>query len=510
MTAADAVVIGAGHNGLALATALARAGYVTTLLESEEQVGGMARSDRALGEGEVHHPHATFLGYRTVMPLRAELRRAGLRWVVPEAQHAIVFADGRPGIVIHRRDLLARTRRSVARYCAADADLLVSLLARATRITGAMGTFLTSAPSRAAVARYLASIQEAYAGLPVLQRLGSRSVAQLVQESFTSPEVRTFLLMLAHELGSDVMEPGSDVGFLGVVCRMIGDRAVPVGGMGTLVAAYEDIARRAGVEIHCRTQVERIAVAGSSAVGAVTADGREIGARRLVASALPRQQTRSLLDGGEGPMPEPALPGATDVIKQHVVLSEAPRFTSADGEPDVSQAVQTFFGWDDTGAVAGRLAEIRGGLLPAPGGALLRPALADPSQSSTPDRLLAVDSTFASLALLTADERQAVQAGFPTATVQRLSDYAPNVTEDAVRKSVMAPLSPVPRSVALDSSGSDHYRSPDVGRMYLGGTDRHPGSGIHGACGWNAASVAIADTALPARAPGLRRKAHLA
>jgi phytoene dehydrogenase-like protein len=208
MSEADAVVIGGGHNGLALATALGRSGLSVVVVEAERLPGGMARTDDMLGAGHVHHPHATFLGYHGVMPLRADLRRAGLRWLVPEAQHAIVFADGRPGMVIHRRDRLDRTRLSVGRYSSADASLLVTVLSRAAGLKAAMAEFLTSVPSRAAAERYVAAIRRAYAALPVLGRLGSRSVAELIRESFGAPEVRAFLLMLAHELGGDITATG--------------------------------------------------------------------------------------------------------------------------------------------------------------------------------------------------------------------------------------------------------------------------------------------------------------
>ncbi|HVT68152.1 MAG TPA: hypothetical protein VHF26_10415, partial [Trebonia sp.] len=434
----------------------------------------------------------TFLGYHTVMPLRADLQRAGLRWVVPEAQHAIVFADGRPAMVIHRRDRLDRTRLSVGRYSPADADLLVTLLTRAAALKPAMAEFLTSAPSPAAAERYVAAIRRTYDGLPVLDRLGSRSAAALIRESFATPEVRTFLLMLAHELGGDITGAGGDIGFLGVVCGLIGDRAVPVGGMGSTVAAYQAIARRAGAVIQCGATVDRIIIAGGNAVGVATEQGHEVAAKRLVASTLPRERTLAML-GDSHRTPVGPGPADTDVVKQHLVLAEPPGFTSARGEPDVAQAVQVFFGWDDPRAVAERLSQIRLGALPAPGGALLRPALADPSQSRTPACLLAVDSTFPDLTLLTNREREAVQASFASATVRRLRDYAPNITDSAVTRSLVAPLAPVPRQVVINREGPTHYRAPGIGRLYLAGADSHPGGGIHGACGWNAASAAIAD-----------------
>ena len=354
-------------------------------------------------------------------------------------------------------------------------------------------SFLTSVPSRSAAREFVAAIRRAYAGLPVLDRLGSRSVMELIMDSFTAPEVRTFLLMLAHELGGDVTAPGGDVGFLGVVCRVIGDRAVPVGGMGSVVAAYQRLAHGADVEITCDTQVERILVTDSTAVGVVSTAGHTVRARRLVVSTLPRERTRALLGDEPCGRVGSVVSGATDVIKLHLLLREPPVFDSAREQPDVAESVQTFFGWDDPSCVLRRLDDLRRGSFPTPGGALLRPALADPSQASTPERLLAIDSTFPTFTSLTDMERDAVATRFPPAAARRLRRYASNLADDAVAESFIAPLWSVPREIDLSRTGSSHYRMPGIGRLYLAGADRHPGSGIHGACDWNAASVAIAD-----------------
>ncbi|MFE6887997.1 phytoene desaturase family protein [Streptomyces sp. NPDC057694] len=494
MTEADAVVLGAGHNGLTLATALGRAGLSVVLLESEAEPGGMARPDRALGERHVHHPHATFLGYHSVMPLRDDLRRAGLRWVVPEVQHAIVFPDGRPGIALHRRDRSSATWTSVARYSRADADLLVALIACAATLTGPVTASMTTAPSHAMAGQHLAAIRKTYAGLPVLDRLGSRSVIQLLCESFASPEVRAFLMLLAHELGGDVTEAGGDAGFLGVTCRLIADRAVPVGGMGALVAAHRTLARNAGVDIRCGAAAEHIEVADCGAVAVRLPEDR-VTARKLVASTLPRDSTLALAGAGATSSEPQWHRGENDVVKQHFVLHEPPRFTSARDEPDIQRAVQVFFGWDTPEAVVDRVSELHAGALPRPGGAILRPSLADATQSRAPHHLLAVDSTFPAVASLGDAERDAVQDSFPEATLRRLSHYAPNVSADSVSASFIAPLRPATRQVALDRLGPAHYRVPGIGRLYLGGADRHPGGGVHGACGWNAAHVALADIA---------------
>src|ERR1700677_3259308 len=211
--------------------------------------------------------------------------------------------------------------------------------------------------------------------------------------------------MVAHELGGEVTQPGGDIGFLGVVSRVIGDRAVPVGGMGSAVAAYQRLAHQTGVEIRCGARVERILVADSAVTGVVTTAGREVRAHGLVVSTLPLEATRALLTDAPRGRADSPVPGATDVIKLHLLLREPPDFGSAHEQPDVAHAVQTFFGWDDPSRVRQRFNELRGGRFPAPGGALLRPALADPTQSSTPRHLLAIDSSFPAFTSLTDSER---------------------------------------------------------------------------------------------------------
>src|ERR1700735_185397 len=99
MSGYDAIVIGAGHNGLVAATYLARAGWSTLVLERDDRPGGAVRSEQLTRPGLVHDVFATnmnlFRGSPVAAELGAELERAGLGYATSDRPFANVFPDGR-------------------------------------------------------------------------------------------------------------------------------------------------------------------------------------------------------------------------------------------------------------------------------------------------------------------------------------------------------------------------------------------------------------------------------
>ncbi|XPP27067.1 MAG: phytoene desaturase family protein [Leucobacter sp.] len=472
----DVVVIGAGHNGLECARILGDAGLSVAVVDAAGASGGMLRTDLSLGAEMVHHPHALFLSYREIMPAYPGLRRHGLRVAVPEVQHGIAFEDGRPGIALYRADQLERTYASIARYSRSDADLLTSILKGARELTGVIRASMFEPPSPQAFSRHFRAVEGVFGPLGLTKSLGQRSVAQLIQASFETPEVVTLLLMLAHELGGSILEPGGDAGFLGVVSWLIGNRVLPIGGMGVVAEKWQCLAEETGARMRLGSAVVSVRHRAGRATGVRLADGSVLESRAVI-STIGRRTTRRLL--GRKPSVDGRERATPFVARQHLVLRAAPRYRSLRGEPGLAEAAQVYFGWDDPAAVLDRSRDTLGGLLPAPGGALHMLTAFDRSLAPKGIHLAAIDSTLPGN--LSSGEEAAIRASLGEAAAQRLADYAPGLR---IERSYVASFGAGDRHVDL-AMGAEQYTGGVEG-LYLAGTGVHPGGGVHGACAHNA------------------------
>ncbi|MFT4219564.1 MAG: FAD-dependent oxidoreductase [Microbacterium sp.] len=465
----DVVVVGAGHTGLALATLLVQGGYRVAVVERELSAGGMIRTDEAMGTGIVHHPHAVLLGFADVMPLRRELAAVGLETVTPASQHALVFRDGRPAVTIWRRDHLARTHASLSVYSRSDADLLVDLLQRADGMTLAMRRLLTRPPTTASIADHLAAVGRVYRGLrpPVDGRM---SAADLITARFRTPEVRALLLLLTAELGSDPSVPGSAAGFLGSVLWQLGRRAVPRSGMGAVARAYRRAAETAGAELLLGHAVTGLSRRGANVDGVVVGGERVLRARHVV-STLGEAETDELLGAAHR---HPFDTPLTTTVRTHLLLREPLRLRSE--TQDDAPAVQTFFGADDPVAVLERLADVRRGAFPAPGGVLLRPVLADPAQRSRTGAVAMVDTAFPHVDTWAAADGPVIGRELPSAAFSALTGYGSE--GDELIAGHVAPPGRGDRHLRLDL-GAGHYRT-SARSLWRAGSGVHPGGGVHG------------------------------
>jgi hypothetical protein len=208
-----------------------------------------------------------------------------------------------------------------------------------------------------------------------------------------------------------------------------------------------------------------------------------------VISTLGRTQTSVLADL---PAPPNTL-AAPLVVKQHLITRSAPIFRSAAGEPDVAEAVQVFFGWDSPEDLKRRIHEVGRGGFPAPGGALIRSWLADPSQRlPSGSYLSSIDSTFPGEDRMTAQEKYSIAATLAPAAYERLCQYTLGLGPAELVTGETEPLIGADRHVTL-TDGDDHYRL-SVANLYLGGSAVHPGGGVHGANGVNAAEAVLGSS----------------
>jgi phytoene dehydrogenase-like protein len=298
---ADAVVIGAGPNGLVAADRLADAGWSVHVLEAQPEVGGAVRSSEALEPGFVSDHCSAFypLGAASPAIRELELGRHGLRWLHGPLVLAHPAGDGT--CVVLSRDL-DETAASLDSFAAGDGDAWRQLFALWRTLTPAGLDFLvTPIPPLLPGLKLLANVGPS--SLLRTARLATLSVRRFGEEHFAGEGGRR--LLAGNALHADLTPETAIGGFFGFVLCALGQDVgfpVPAGGAGMLTKALARRLRERGGTIECDAPVDRIVVRRGRAVAVRTGDGREIEARRAVLAAVDAPQLYlRLLDPADVP-----------------------------------------------------------------------------------------------------------------------------------------------------------------------------------------------------------------
>lgn len=487
----DAVVLGAGHNGLVLAAYLQRAGLRTLLLEQHGTVGGMSCTVEPMGPGFRHNPHANFLAYQAITPIVADLRLQahGLETLTPDVQHGIAFADGRAPVVIHRTGCEEATARSFARFSTRDAATVLALRPAIEALTPVIRELMFHPLTPANATAHREAVASAFGAFGISRPLGTRGAAAVIDELFEAEEIRTLMCLLAVEYGAALTQPGNDLGFLGFTLWLIGNRQVARGGTQSFADALHRAALAEGVTVRTGTAATRILV-DHGAVTGVEMAGQRVKAP-LVASSIGIGQTlRGLLD--------PAEIGAADaqaliafqarkgpiIASQAFALREPPRYRSAARDADINHCIQTFIGFDNTGCVRAHEHDLALGLLPAARASVRVPSLWDASLAPAGFHIAGADSHFPDADSFSTAEWQDLEATYNAALLDTWQAAAPNMTAANVQASHFSSPRAGDRQVLLRERGS-HYQTSIKG-LFLCGTSTYPGGGVHGACAINA------------------------
>ena len=347
MARGHVVVIGGGHNGLVAAAYLAKAGRKVTLLERADRVGGVLRNTEVApgfrAPGVIH----TVGRLRTSVAGDLKLASHGLSTVEPDVR---MFAPQPDGRAITFWGDAARTAGELRERSAADADAYLTF----DRKVRSFASFLAHVNVVTPPDPKSPSLSDALMGLKLGKRfkdLGAKTgretiralpmaVADLVQETFEDEAIRgplatrgvlytsmgawatgTAAVFLNDSAGTDGGAPGTAV--------------FAVGGTGALADALASAARAFGVEIRTGVDVVAIRTRDERVVGVTTADGTEIDASLVVSAADPKT-TLGLCDPVQlGPhlvwrAENIRQPGAT--AKVNLALAGLPAFTGADSD----------------------------------------------------------------------------------------------------------------------------------------------------------------------------------
>ncbi|MFF8261435.1 phytoene desaturase family protein [Streptomyces virginiae] len=277
----DAVVIGAGPNGLVAANVLLDAGWSVEVLEAQEEPGGAVRSDRGVHPDYVSDVFSAFYPLAAASPVlaRLDLAAEGLRWSHAPSVLAHPLRDGRCAVLERR---VQDTCAGLAEFAGADGEAWEDMYRTWARVGPDLvqALFTPFPPVRSGLR--LAARLRASGGLRLARKL-ALPVRRLGEEEFRGEGGR--LLLAGNALHADLAPEAAGSGGFGWLMSMLGQShgfPVPVGGAGALTAALVSRLRRRGGALRCGERVAAVLVRGGTAVGVRTAGGETVGARRAV------------------------------------------------------------------------------------------------------------------------------------------------------------------------------------------------------------------------------------
>ncbi|MFE5964633.1 phytoene desaturase family protein [Streptomyces sp. NPDC056463] len=277
----DAVVIGAGPNGLVAANVLVDAGWAVEVLEAQEEPGGAVRSDRGVHPDYVSDVFSAFYPLAAASPVlaRLDLAAEGLRWSHAPRVLAHPLLDGRCAVLERR---VQDTCAGLAEFADSDALAWESMYRTWARVGPDLveALFTPFPPVRAGLR--LAAKLRAAGGLRLARNL-TLPVRRLGEEEFTGEGGR--LLLTGNALHADLTPEAAGSGGFGWLMSMLGQShgfPVPVGGSGALTEALVSRFRRRGGALRCGERVASVVVREGTAVGVRTTSGETVDARRAV------------------------------------------------------------------------------------------------------------------------------------------------------------------------------------------------------------------------------------
>jgi len=519
----DVAVVGGGHNGLACAAYLAKAGLDVVVLESRGVLGGAAVTEEPWPGYRVSSASyvVSLLPPRIVREL--DLVRHGYRVSIVTPDYFVPFPDG-SGLTLWGEP--RRDAAEIAKLSPADAGAYVEFDRYFARVAHLLKDLLFVVPPKLAVGDLpkwaaAAARLRGWTGRDVAEavRLFTMSAADFLDEWFTDERIKGALATQAV-IGAwgGPMSPGSAYvlmhHWIGEVDGHDGAWGWVHGGMGGVSQALAAAARSAGAEIRAGAAVRRVRIRGGRAAGVELDDGSLVAARRVVSSAHPVTTYRDLV--GFAHLPADVVRDVRRVrtrsgsVKVNLALSELPRPTAWDssragplhrGLMAISPSVEYLErAWDD--AKYGRPSQ-------HPYVEIVFPTAHEPGLAPGGGHIALAFTQYGPYHLASGSwdtERDA----YGRRVLDTLAEYCPGITDSVVHSEVLAPpdiearfgllggnifqgeMSPDQMFSLRPIFGYGDYRSPITG-LYLCGAGTHPGGGVMAVPARNASRVIIAD-----------------
>ena len=512
----DVVIIGGGHNGLVAAFYLARAGFKPLVLERRAQTGGAAVTE------EFHPGFRCSTLAHSAGPLLPEivrdmaLARHGLKSITPDVGITALSRDGR-ALVLHNDGKLAA--QEIAKFSAKDAANYPIFQESLQKIGRVIGEALKLTPPNIddpSRSDLWAMLQTGRAlrklgkkDMYRVLRWGPMAVADLVAEFFETELLRA--VIAARGIFGTAMGPWSAGSSLVLLIRAAGDPHpagsawFAAGGMGAITQAMTAAAREAGAEIRTGEDVREIRIKEGAVNGVVLQNGEEINATAVISNADPRRTLLKLVDPAHltpdfvTKLLNYRMPGT--VAKVNLALSALPKFTALKDEsalrsrihigPEIDYLERAF---DESKY---------GNFSPHPHLEVTIPSLTDPSLAPAGKHVMSIYMQYAPFKLKGTDWNTQREALGDT-VIKTLSEYAPDLPGLIEARQIITPQD-LEETYGLTGGHIFHgelaldqfftmrplldwarYRTP-IENLYLCGSGTHPGAGLTGGSGFNAA-----------------------
>jgi phytoene dehydrogenase-like protein len=520
MTAAaerDVVIIGGGHNGLVTAFYLAQAGFKPLVLERNAQVGGAAVTD------EFHPGFRCSTLAHTAGPILPDivrdmqLEQNGLRLITPNACVTALSPDGR-ALTLYQD--VSRSAQEIAAFSQKDAVKYSQFQQSLGKISRVLAQALATTPpdidnpsrgdlwSLLKTGRAIRKLGKR--DMFRLLRWGPMAVADLAAEYFETELLRA--VVAARGVFGTFLGPWSAGSALVLLIRAAGDphpagsACFVGGGMGALTQAMAAAAKARGVEIRTGVEVIEIRVQNAAATGALLSTGEEIHARAVISNADPKRTLLQLTD------PTHLSPdfvqklqhyrGHGTVAKVNLALSGLPKFTALQDGDATALKGRIHIGHEIDYLERAFDESKYGNFSRQPYLEATIPSLTDPTLAPEGKHVMSIYMQYAPYKLQGDWESQRRALG--QTVVETLAQYAPNLPELILTHQIITPrdLEEVygltggqifHGELALDQFFTmrplldwARYRTP-IQNLYLCGSGTHPGAGLTGGSGANAA-----------------------
>ncbi len=515
--ARDVIIIGGGHNGLITAFYLAKAGFKPVVLERRPVLGGAAITEEfrpGFRCSTLTHSAGPIL---PEIVRDMQLERHGLEFIRSEVNLTALSPEGR-ALVLYSD--ASRTLEEIKKFSPHDAEQYPEFQKSLEKVGNVIGELLRQPPpniddpsrgdlwAMLQTGRSLRKLGKK--DMYRLLRWGPMAVADLVAEVFETELVRAAIA--ARGIFGTALGPWSAGSSLVLLLRAAGDPQPSGsanfvrGGIGAITQAMAAAAREAGAELRTGVEVKEIIVKNGDALGVVLARGEELHAKAVISNADPRRTLLKLVDPAHlAPnfvlkLQHYRMPGT--VAKMNLALSGLPTFTALKGN-DAALCGRLHIGPEIDYLERAFDESKYGGFSSHPYLEVTIPSLTDSSLAPVAKHVMSVYMQYAPFELKGTDwESQRDALG--NTIVNTLAEYAPDLPGLVEDAQIIMPndLESIygltgghifHGELALDQFFTmrplldwARYQTP-IKNLYLCGSGTHPGVGLTGGSGWNAA-----------------------